>query len=122
MTPFNATRSALRVLWCALLGGAAAVALAGCHHAIPKAFKAKDCNKPQPYDRAESIQSLRVPPGIDPPDTHGSLLIPAYNEPTPPPRKLTDPCLDEPPPFATHATPSTPAAPAASPTKSVPSD
>lgn len=102
-----------------MLCAAAAVALAGCHHAIPKAFKAKDCNKPQPYDLAQTVPPLRVPPGIDPPDTHGSLQIPAYNEPTPPPRKLTDPCLDEPPLFKTPGTAPAPAGPVI---KSVPSD
>lgn len=111
MTSTHAMTSASRALWRALLAAAAAVALAGCHHAIPKAFRAKDCNRPQPYDRAQSIPSLRVPPGIDPPDTHATLRIPAYNEPAPPPRKLTDPCLDEPPLFAPARTPATKTAP-----------
>ncbi len=108
MTPSNATRLLLRALCHTALAITAAVALGGCHHLVPKAFRAKDCNKPQPYDLAQSIAPLRVPPGVDPPDTQGALRVPADNEPTPPPRKLTDPCLDEPPPFATTATPATP--------------
>ncbi len=112
MTESNQATFFSAVLRRALLCAAAAFALAGCHHGITKAFKAKDCNRPQPYDRAQSIAPLRVPPGVDPPDTHTALRVPAYNEPTPPPRRLTDPCLDEPPPFAS---------PAASATKPVPS-
>ncbi len=122
MTASTATTSFSTALWRALLCVGAAVALAGCHHAIPRAFKSKDCNKPQPYDRAQSIAPLRVPPGIDPPDTHSALHIPDYNEPAPPPRKLTGPCLDEPPLYATPTTPAVPAAPATPRTKSVPSD
>lgn len=122
MTPSNGTRLLLRALCFAALGITAAVALGGCHHAVSRAFKAKDCNKPQPYDKAQSIAPLRVPPGIDPPDTQGALRIPADNEPAPPPRRLTDPCLDEPPPFSTTATLVTPATPATPRAKSVPAD
>jgi len=82
----------------------AALALAGCHHGLKRAFEAKDCNKPHSYDLARSVAPLRVPLGIDQPDTHASLQIPPLNEPAPPPRKLTDPCLDEPPLYATPQT------------------
>lgn len=74
----------------------AACALAGCHRGL---LKEHACNKPQPYASAQSIPPLRVPPGIDAPDTHAALKIPPLNEPTPPPRSLRAPCLDEPPPF-----------------------
>ena len=79
----------------------AAVALAGCHHGLKRVFAAKECNKPHSYDSARSIPPLRVPLGVDQPDTHAALRIPPLNEPAPPARKLTDPCLDEPPLYAT---------------------
>ena len=86
-----------RLLICVSLA-LTAVALAGCHHGIRKTHA---CNKPQPYARAQSIPPLQMPPGIDSPDTHAALAIPALNEPVPPPRNLAEPCLDEPPPFVT---------------------
>jgi hypothetical protein len=122
MSPSNTTTIFSKGLRRALLGAAAAVALAGCHHAIPRAFRAKDCNKPQPYDLARSIPPLKVPLGIDPPDTHGALRIPAYDEPAPPPRKLTAPCLDEPPSFLVPGTPGAPGGAGTGETKRVPSD
>jgi hypothetical protein len=33
------------------------------------------------------------------PDTHAALRIPDLNEPPPPPRSRTDPCLDTPPSY-----------------------
>ena len=72
-------------------------ALVGCHHM--KAVK-NSCNKPARYATAKSVPSMRVPPGVDRPDTHTSLRIPDLNEPAPPPRTLRDPCLDTPPLYA----------------------
>ena len=83
----------------------AAFALAGCHHGI---LKNHTCNKPQPYNAAQSIPPLRVPTGIDAPDTHAALKVPPLNEPTPPPRNLRDPCLDEPPHYLLPGTPGSP--------------
>jgi len=77
-----------------------AIALSGCHNGLKKMFHSKTCNKPQMYSSSQSIAPIRVPAGIDAPDTHASLRIPALNEPAPPPRKPTDPCLDAPPLFA----------------------
>jgi uncharacterized lipoprotein len=51
------------------------------------------------YLKAASTPPLRVPLGIDPPDTKSALQIPALNEPALPPRGPKDPCLDEPPKF-----------------------
>jgi uncharacterized lipoprotein len=87
------THSISRALLCAGF----ALALAGCHRGI---LRGHACNKPQAYASAQSVPPLRVPPGIDQPDTHGALKIPALNEPAPPARGPRDPCLDEPPPFA----------------------
>ncbi len=57
------------------------------------------CHKPQPYMQAKSVPPLIIPAGLDAPDTTNALHLPQLNEPTPPPRKGRDPCLDEPPPF-----------------------
>ena len=70
--------------------------LAGCH---PFRHYTYACHKKQPYMEATSIPGLKIPPGLDPPDTTNALHLPALNEPAPPPRKGQEPCLDEPPPF-----------------------
>jgi hypothetical protein len=79
--------------------GLAAVGLwlSGCHtlHAFTHGCE----NDTDGYKQAGSIAPLRVPPGIDPPDTKSALQIPALNEPPLPPRGPKDPCLDEPPKF-----------------------
>ncbi len=70
----------------------------GCHHLHLASKHA--CNKPGLYASARSVPPIRVPPGIDKPDTHTALRIPELNEPAPPPRKPSDACLDEPPSYA----------------------
>lgn len=56
---------------------------------------------------ARSIPPLQIPPGLDAPNTHDSLVIPALKGPTPPPPKAGQPCLDEPPAyFVARAKPS----------------
>jgi uncharacterized lipoprotein len=106
------TRSISRLVCRALASAAAGLALAGCHHGLARWFNAKPCNKTQIYNSAQSVPLLKVPAGVDPPDTRSALKIPPLNEPAPPPRKATDQCLDTPPPFAvprpsTGAVPST---------------
>lgn len=89
-----------------ILAGLMAVT-SGCHAFHPfKRLRGNSCNKPGAavYDNAQSIPPLRTPPGLDPPDTHAVLRIPDLREPPPPPRKPTDPCLDEPPPYAVPKT------------------
>ena len=70
--------------------------LSGCH-----AFRAssKACHNPQPYQKAQTVPALKIPSGLDAPDTSSALHLPALNEPAPPARKGAQPCLDEPPPF-----------------------
>jgi uncharacterized lipoprotein len=79
--------------------GLAAVAwgLSGCHmfRAITHSCELDTDS----YRQAGSVAPLRVPLGIDPPDTKSGLQIPALNEPALPPRGPKDPCLDEPPKF-----------------------
>lgn len=72
---------------CALLGGCRVLHNAGA------------CHKRQDYQSATSVPPLKIPQGLDSPDTAGALKLPVLNEPTPPPRTSKDPCLDEPPPF-----------------------
>jgi uncharacterized lipoprotein len=77
----------------ALLG----LALGGCHawHSLTHTCTADTDG----YLQATSTPPLRVPLGIDPPDTKSSLQIPALNQPAPPPRAPKAPCLDEPPKY-----------------------
>ena len=56
------------------------------------------CNKPQPYMAATSVPPLKIPQGLDAPDTASALKLPTLNEPVAP-RSKKDPCLDEPPSF-----------------------
>jgi uncharacterized lipoprotein len=83
-------RSALIGIMVALMG------LTGCKHLRTMSSA---CHDTKPYMRSASIAPLKIPPGLDTPDTANALHIPALNTPAPPPRKKTDPCLDEPPAF-----------------------
>jgi uncharacterized lipoprotein len=83
-------RIALIAVAAALLG------LTGCKHLRTLGSA---CHNPKPYMKAETKAPLKIPPGLDVPDTANALHVPALNTPAPPPRKKTDPCLDEPPPF-----------------------
>ena len=80
---------------------AAVVGLAGCHPLRAIRNVGGTCRDKQPYMKAQSIAPLRIPPGMDMPDTSNALHIPALNEPQPPPRTSRDPCLDAPPSFRT---------------------
>ena len=70
------------------------LALSACHM-----FHGNSCHGPQAYVGANSVAPLKIPAGLDAPETGNALRIPALNEPAPPARKGKDPCLDEPPPF-----------------------
>ncbi len=85
----------------ALIGSLAVlVGLAGCHPLQKLRGGGGACHDTKPYMKAQSVAPLKIPPGLDSPDTANALHIPALNAPAPPPRKRTDPCLDEPPPFS----------------------
>jgi hypothetical protein len=47
---------------------------------------------------AKSVPPLKIPQGLDAPDTASALKLPTLNEPLAP-RSKKDPCLDEPPSF-----------------------
>jgi uncharacterized lipoprotein len=85
------------------------LSLAGCHPFSALSSRANTCHNKQPYMAATSVPPLKIPPGLDVPDTTNALHIPDLKEPAPPPRKGKDPCLDEPPPYKV-AKPATPQA------------
>lgn len=51
------------------------------------------------YMQATTVPTIKVPAGVDAPETRSALQIPVLNEPAPPPRGPRDPCLDAPPKF-----------------------
>lgn len=69
-----------------------------------KRLFASSCNKPQVYAQAQNLPPLRIPVGLDGPDTRAAMKIPELNEPEAP-RGPDDPCLQEPPAFTTASTP-----------------
>jgi uncharacterized lipoprotein len=69
----------------------------GCH--AVRAISNKQCHDVQNYQKAVSVPPLKVPSGLDAPDTTNALRLPVLNEPAPPPRRKSDPCLDEPPSY-----------------------
>jgi uncharacterized lipoprotein len=73
--------------------------LGGCKH-----FTGGGCNKPDGYAGAEDLPPLRIPTGLDGPDTRGALRIPQLNEPEAP-RDSKGACLEDPPPITTSAAP-----------------
>ena len=83
-------KSVRRILWLAPL----LPALSACH-----VFGTSSCHGPQADLGAHSVAPLKIPAGLDAPETNNALRIPALNEPAPPARKGKDPCLDEPPSF-----------------------
>lgn len=57
------------------------------------------CKGPEGYSNAASVAPLKIPAGLESPDTRQALRIPDLNTPEPPPRKQSEGCLDEPPPY-----------------------
>jgi uncharacterized lipoprotein len=73
----------------------AATLLCGCH--IVSRLN-PDCHTKQEYQRATEVAPLRVPEGLDDPNTQGALVIPTV-ELAPPPPGPKDACLDLPPKY-----------------------
>jgi uncharacterized lipoprotein len=78
---------------------AVSFALTGCHPIRALRTRELSCHHRQPYMAATSAAPLKIPPGLNNPDTTNALHIPPLNEPAPPARKGKEPCLDEPPSF-----------------------
>ena len=57
------------------------------------------CKGPVGYTDASSVPALKIPAGLESPDTRQALRIPDLGTPEPPPRKQSQGCLDEPPPY-----------------------
>src|SRR5258708_31191432 len=70
---------------------AAAALMSGCH-----LFRGADCHTRQEYQRAGQVPPLKVPPGLDKPNTQSALVIPTV-ELEPPAPGPKDACLDVPP-------------------------
>ncbi len=70
------------------------------------------CKVPQAYAMAEELPPLKIPVGLQAPNTRDALKIPELNEPEAP-RAETDPCLEEPPAYSTSTATPAAAAPAA---------
>jgi uncharacterized lipoprotein len=62
----------------------------------------RSCQKTQPYESSKSIARLKVPPGMDAPDTRDSLVVPEVAAPEAP-RSRSDACLDVPPSYRADA-------------------
>jgi uncharacterized lipoprotein len=87
----------MKLAWGIAIVSALLLTQSGCR--VVRAIDKRECHESQPYDRATSVPPLKIPAGLDAPDTTNALKLPALNEPAPPPRRSKDPCLDEPPPF-----------------------
>jgi uncharacterized lipoprotein len=51
------------------------------------------------YMQATTVAPIKVPAGVDAPETRSALQIPVLNEPAAPPRGPKDPCLDAAPKY-----------------------
>jgi uncharacterized lipoprotein len=80
----------------AILVITAASLVSGCHMFSHWTNRITDCHRPQEYQRAVQAAPLKVPPGLDTPNTQGALVIPTV-ELAPPPPGVHDACLDAPP-------------------------
>jgi len=58
-----------------------------------------ECNEPINYASAVMAPVLKIPPGLQSPDTRNALQIPDLTTPEPPPRTRDQGCLDTPPPY-----------------------
>ncbi len=76
-----------------LLLVAASALMSGCH-LFGKLNP--DCHSPQEYQHALSAPPLKVPAGLDSPNTAGALVIPPVTD-APPPPGPHDVCYDVPP-------------------------
>jgi len=76
---------------------ASATLLSGCFSHIVSRLN-PDCHTRQEYERAAEVAPLKVPDGLDTPNTQGALVIPTVGI-TPPPPGPKDACLDLPPKY-----------------------
>ncbi len=79
-----------RIHWSMSLAVLGLAGLAGC--------KSMSCNTPPAYGNSESIPSLKVPVGLETPDTRSALKVPELDAPARP-RTNAEGCLDDPPSY-----------------------
>jgi hypothetical protein len=77
-------------VWRVLLVMLALVVFAGC--------RSFSCNAAPEYGNSDSIPPLKIPPGLDAPDTRGGLKVPELGTPDRP-RTDAEGCLDDPPSY-----------------------
>jgi hypothetical protein len=84
---------------------ACALALGGCSlfHSKSAGDKPVRCSDAALLGEPVNHPPLKVPDGMDAPNTAGSVVIPPLNEPDHP-RAPTDPCLSSPPDYGTPDT------------------
>ncbi len=92
---------ARRLSWLALAAGTLLLT-GGCH-------VLGSCNNPAAYSGAKEIPPLKMPVGLDGPDTTQALKIPPLDEPEVP-RGADAPCLEDPPVWEGAAKPESAAA------------
>jgi uncharacterized lipoprotein len=76
------------------------LALSGCGLFKPTY---ESCDEAPAYAGARELPPLRVPPGVDAPDTRNALRIPDVAAPE---RPLSGRCIDAPPSYSPQQTPS----------------
>lgn len=71
--------------------------VSGCHSF--RGVSSQSCRESRVYMQARGVAPLKIPPGLDAPDTSSALRLPELKEPPPPPHGSKEPCLDSPPSF-----------------------
>ena len=108
-TPVALTREAARGrrVWLAnmaalMLLAVAVLATAGCNP-FRRSSEAALCTQDEALAKAESVPPLKIPPGLESPDTSNALRIPDLNTPAPPPQSRRIALSVVPPPTRTSA-------------------
>jgi opacity protein-like surface antigen len=86
----------------ALAWGVAFLALSGCASLGHRHAKRTSCQEPTVTGDVRDLPPLRVPAGLDAPDTRNAIKVPPLPE-TARPRSPLDPCLSDPPSFGNLA-------------------
>ena len=94
MTRFRAPRILAVVLLAAVV-----CVTAGCNP-FRRSHADAVCKGPEGYSDAASAPSLKIPAGLESPDTRSALRIPDLSTPEPPARRESQGCLDAPPKYA----------------------
>jgi len=77
----------------------AVLVTAGCNPFRRHSAKAELCKQPEGYAQAIEGTNLKIPVGLEAPDTRNALRVPDLSTPPPPPRTKEQGCLDTPPTY-----------------------